>query len=344
MFKRLIKVLFLFSFALISAFILLELTARYVIRQPYYAFPEGYFVNNEFYGYELAKNFKGTYSQPEFSINIDTNSQGLRDVNRETGNGEYKILALGDSFTFGLGVELNDTYLNRLEDVLNNHKDGKEFSIIKAGVVGYSTFNEKVYLEKKGLNFHPNMVIVQFWWDDLGIDRITYLADTGFLTSGKIKSNAQLRLFLNRHFRSYALLRRIFTVMSQKALFAVKTSDIKENQASLNEKFASTVKEFKEIEALCLKNGIACLFVLIPSKELVYDSNILSQQWQSFCEFLNKNNIQYLDCLPALIKAISKKDPIFFSVDPHLNKKGHEVIAEEIYEYLFPKLMQRNNN
>lgn len=62
------------------------------------------------------------------------------------------------------------------------------------------------------------MVIVKFWWDDLGIDHITYLAETGFLTSDKIVNNAQLWLFFNRHFRSYALLRRFFTLTSKKTI------------------------------------------------------------------------------------------------------------------------------
>ncbi len=337
MIKKLIKIILIFCFFCITTLILLEVVSRYIIKQPYYSFPKGYFVSNQFYGYELAKNFKGTYAQPEFTIAIDTNSEGLRDIDHVSGKGEFKILALGDSFAFGNGVELSETYLSMLEHMLNNNPKGQKFSIIKAGVVGYSTYNEKVYLEKQGLKYHPDMVMVQFWWDDLGVDQITYLADTGFLTTGKIRSNAQLRLFLNRYFRSYALMRRVFTVISKKSLFACRITKTSESQSSLNAKFAVTLREFKEIEALCGGSNISCLFILIPPKELVYANKALQLQWQSFCDFLNNNNIQYLDTLPALSKAISRGEPVYFRIDPHLNKTGHKILAEEIYQYLFKK-------
>jgi len=342
MVRKLIKIIFLFCFVSISTLICLELIARYIIRQPYYAFPEGYFVNNEFYGYELARNFRGQYSQPEFTILIDTNSQGLRDVDRSLSKEQFKILALGDSFTFGVGVELKDTYLSRLEQMINR-SGGTKFSIIKAGIIGYSTYNEKVYLEQEGLNYHPDMVLVQFWWDDLGVDHVTYLAETGFLTSGKITSNLQLRLFLNRHFRSYALLRRLFTGISKKALFASRTADNLGSQSSINKKYAVTLKEFEEIDRFCQRNNINCWFLLIPPKEFVYNEMSL-WRWKSFCGILSKNNIQYLDCLPVLKEAYLKKESIFFKVDPHLNKNGHEIIAQAVYKYLLPKLIAVNNN
>jgi hypothetical protein len=311
----------------------LELFARYIIRQPYYAFPEGYFVNNEFYGYALAKNFIGQYSQPEFTISINTNNDGLRDRERPRCEACYRILALGDSFSFGVGVELVDTYLSILETMLNNRGD-RQCNIIKAGVVGYSTYNEKIYLEKQGLNYFPHMVLVQFWWDDLGVDRITYLADTGFLTSGKIKSNKQLRLFLNRYFRSYTLLRRVFTTMFNRALFASKISNVAEGEANLEDKFIVTLKQFKDIETLCNQKHILCLFVLVPPKELIYEKIAMKKQWRSFCNFLNKNDVKYIDVALPLKNAVLKGESVFFEVSPHLNKNGHRVVAEAIYKYI----------
>lgn len=335
---KLIKIFILILAIFIGVFFLLEIYSRFIIKQPYYAFPEGYFISNEFYGYELAKNFKGSYYQPEFTISIDTNSDGLRDFGHAGIDDSFKILALGDSFTFGVGVELNDSYLSLLERMLNDNTKGKRYSIIKAGVIGYSIYNERVYLEKKGLNYKPNMVIVQFWWDDLGVDRITYLADTGFLTTGKITNFANFRLFLNRYFRSYAFLRRLFTRKFNRAIFANKMQTELENEDILKNKFAITLKEFLKIESICKENQVKTLFILVPPKEFVYDKIGLEKQWKFFCNFLNKNEINYIDLMPALKNAVQQGEKSFFNVDPHLNKIGHRLVAEEIYSRLQKEL------
>lgn len=327
---RLVKSVFLI---ILSVFILLEVFCRFIIKQPYYAFPKGYFINNQFFGYDLAKNFKGSYSQPEFTISIDTNSDGLRDVGHSGEDNYFKILALGDSFTFGVGVELKNTYLSLLEKLLNEGTITQRYSIIKAGIIGYSTYNERVYLEKKGLNYNPNMVMVQFWWDDLGINHITYLADMGFLTTGKVKDFAQLRLFLNRYLRSYAFLRRIFSKNFNRALFTNKIGVDSEDADTLKNKFEITLKEFKEIESICKDKHIINLFILVPSKEFLSNGS-LEREWNSFCLFLKDNDVKYIDLLPALKDAVIRGDKPFFDIDPHLNKTGHKLIAQEIYKRL----------
>jgi len=331
--KKIIKLLFFCCYAFFIVVILLELFARFIIKQPYYAFPEGYFVEKEFYGYGLAQNFRGKYSQPEFTISINTNSDGLRDREHFPCDNCYKILALGDSFTFGDGVELNDTYLSILEDRLNKNAN-KKYEIIKAGVAGYSTYNEKLYLEKNGLKYHPDIVFVQFWWDDLGIDKISYLADTGFLTTGKIKSFAQWRLFLNKNFRAYAFLRALYTRIFNKALFASRANFFPDSEDVLRQKFNITLRQFKDIEEICKQNNIVCFFLLIPLKEFVYDKGGIKKEWDAFCDFLNQDDIKYIDITPQLIKAVNKGEAVFFIVDPHLNKNGHRIVAEALYQYL----------
>jgi hypothetical protein len=329
--KKLFKGLAFLFISLLLALFFLEFTARFIVKQPYYAFPDGYFVPNEFYGYALAKDFKGRYAQPEFNISIDTNSDGLRDIEHDSIVRAFKILALGDSFSFGVGVELESTYLSRLEQALNQDCGQEKFSVIKAGVVGYSTFNEKIYLIKKGLSYQPDLVLIQFWWDDLGVDRITYLSHMGFLTQGPIKNPQDFRLFLNRHVRSYALLRRVFSAISEKSLFPLRLANDDEDRLVLEAKAAVTLKEFKEIEALCALNHAKCLFVLIPPKEFVFKKN---SSWDYFCTVLSNNKVPYVDLLPVLKNAQATERPVFFNIDLHLNQNGHKVVAQELSRFL----------
>jgi len=331
-----LKIFILLSVTFICLLFTLEIYSRFIVKQPSYAFPDGYFIDNQYYGYELAKNFKGSYSQPEFTVRIDTNSQGLRDTEYKEEDDGFRILALGDSFTFGIGVELGDTYLSLLEKMLNEDTGERKFQVIKAGIPGYSTYNERIFLENKGLNYRPNLVLIQFWWDDLGIDRITYLANTGFLTTGKITNFANFRLFLNKHFKSYAFLRRIATVNFKKSLFSRSQQIEAQNQNDLKNEFSVTLKEFRKMQDTCKNKNIDCLFILVPSKEFLPGKNINNESWNKLCDFLDKNGLkgQYIDLLPVLSRAREAgKDP-FFRIDPHLNKIGHELVAREIYRYL----------
>jgi len=334
MIRKLLKVAgftLLFSGVLL---ILLELMARYIVKQPYYAFPEGYFISNRTYGYGLAKNFRGSYSQPEFTIAIDTNSRGLRDVELQDSSGTSVILGLGDSFSFGLGVELYETYLSRLEKMLNNNCRKGKLRVVKAGIPGYSTFNEKIFLQSEGLSYVPSWVTIQFWWDDLGVNRLVYLADTGFLTSGKINSISKIRRFMNRHLRIYAFLRRIFTVNFGKSLFPIRFSNSGDTVYEFKVKAEITVSEFKEIKNICLANKARYLFVLIPPKEFVYGYPEGEKRWNSFCQWLKQENIEYLDMLPALKNSLSTVNRVYFKVDPHLTAYGHEIVARQLLSRL----------
>ena len=70
------------------------------------------------------------YETPEFRFVVRTNSIGLRDTEiplRRTGR--KRVLAIGDSFTFGWGVRLEETWPKVLEAALR--RSGEEVEILK---------------------------------------------------------------------------------------------------------------------------------------------------------------------------------------------------------------------
>lgn len=58
----------------------------------------------------------------EFHYDYSHNSLGFRDVEHAVvkGKATFRLLGLGDSFTYGVGVTFEETYLYRLEAMLNN--------------------------------------------------------------------------------------------------------------------------------------------------------------------------------------------------------------------------------
>lgn len=92
-------------------------------------------------------------------------SQGIRDREYGPKTAEaYRIIALGDSFTMGAGLKLEDTVPKVLEKILNDVDDiGKKISVINCGVGGYAPWQELIFLNERGLNFSPDMVILQLF-------------------------------------------------------------------------------------------------------------------------------------------------------------------------------------
>lgn len=79
----------------------------------------------------------------------------------------YRILFLGDSFTFGEGVGEDETFCSRIETSLNAFTRGRpRIEVMNAGVSGYNTRDEVAYLERRWLEFGPDLVIVVFYLND----------------------------------------------------------------------------------------------------------------------------------------------------------------------------------
>ncbi|PWU15906.1 MAG: hypothetical protein C5B50_14450 [Verrucomicrobia bacterium] len=132
------------------------------------------------------------------------NSLGLRggEISPQKPAGAYRILGLGDSFTFGEGVKDDDTFLHQLELRLNaaptnppihqstnpssiihhpsspsaaqnsNIPAPTRFEVLNAGVQGYNTRDEVVYLEKRWLSFDPDLVLLVFYINDAYDDSV----------------------------------------------------------------------------------------------------------------------------------------------------------------------------
>jgi hypothetical protein len=81
---------------------------------------------------------------------VKINSQGFRDYEYELDKppDNLRIAVVSDSVTFGVGVNLEDTYVKQLERLLNNYCSRK-VEILNFGASGASTVNELELIQKK---------------------------------------------------------------------------------------------------------------------------------------------------------------------------------------------------
>ncbi len=113
------------------------------------------------------------YFDADGSVPARINGLGLRGRERsfEKPPGTFRIVGLGDSFTFGVGVRDEDTWLQRLETLLNLREDGRRYEVLNAGVGGYGTRDEIAALEHRWMALDPDLVLIGFYLNDAYSER-----------------------------------------------------------------------------------------------------------------------------------------------------------------------------
>ncbi|SLM48668.1 membrane protein of unknown function [Nitrospira japonica] len=94
---------------------------------------------------------------------MKTNALGFRDRERtiERTSSAWRMVALGDSFTWGAGARYDEVYLTLVERALADERPGAE--VINLGIVGYQPEDYSALLKEHGLSYGPDLVLVNFF-------------------------------------------------------------------------------------------------------------------------------------------------------------------------------------
>jgi len=105
-----------------------------------------------------------TQEDREFVVPVEINSQGWRDVERPVAKppGTMRVLLLGDSFTEGLQVPLEEIYARRLEDRLREAL-AAPVEVINTGISGFGTAGELLLLQSRGAEYRPDVVLLALY-------------------------------------------------------------------------------------------------------------------------------------------------------------------------------------
>jgi len=123
-------------------------------------------------------------------VHVATNALGLRSAEIEKKRpDELRILSLGESTTFGEGVEANETYTEQLMVLLAADVGDRSVTAINAGVPAYSSFQGLRFLETVGLHLQPDLVIVYFELNDY---LPSSLRDAGETEIGLVRTDREL--------------------------------------------------------------------------------------------------------------------------------------------------------
>jgi lysophospholipase L1-like esterase len=92
--------------------------------------------------------------------------------------GAFRVAVLGDSLTFGFGVEESEIYTALLESELARRFAPRRVEVLNFGVGGYNAYNESALFEGIVAAWQPDLVLVQFCINDLNDPRLHFDAHT----------------------------------------------------------------------------------------------------------------------------------------------------------------------
>lgn len=134
--------------------------------------------------YEQSENLKISYSlrknlkdERAFRSKISTDEKGFRI--HELGITNYElgklVAVLGDSITFGYGVENNETLPAQLQALL------PKYQFLNTAVPGYRLSQQVALYDESVRSLNPETIMVVFYWNDVDGQQIAKVDDIGIL-------------------------------------------------------------------------------------------------------------------------------------------------------------------
>jgi lysophospholipase L1-like esterase len=249
----------------------------------------------------------------------------------------YRILGLGDSFTYGSGAEYDETYLRQLEMALAQPAGARTVEVINAGLPRYFPALEAQLLAQEGLDYHPDLVLVGMLPNDV-VDTFFGAEAVKVDGGGHLRTSAGMVLgsLGMRAYRSSHLFRLVVAPGLRRARGgpAPKWEDIYRAGGQHETDWAAVEAAFARMEALTEPAGVPVVIACIPQQgpwgaPRAYPAERLSA-WAA-----SRPRVHVLDLLPALRRAAEADPaPLYFPRDGHCTPRGYRVIGQAIADFL----------
>lgn len=288
------------------------------------------------------------HTTPDYQVAVRTNSMGIRsdrEYAKEKADGVIRIIGLGDSYTFGFGVTVEDTFLYRLEKRLQD--DGFDIEVINLGVAGSGTAEELIMLRKVALDLDPDYVIVGYYTNDLADNTRAALFELDADGALQTKNAEYLPgVRIRDTLYSFAIYRYLAETSHLMYFARGALSEILQNRlrkANLSTGPSDDAGERRLTAALldevfleCERNGVACCILNIPARYNL-DGNLPSDLLQQ----IGADNI--VDVY-AQIKEAAKSEKMYWTrSDGHWTPRGHEIAAEALADWIRRRLPVQPN-
>jgi lysophospholipase L1-like esterase len=330
---------------------------------------QGLFIGDPVIGYRLKPNARVGFATSEFDTEIVTNNLGLRD-DRDVGPkppDERRVLILGDSLVLSVQVPLDQTFGKLLERRLNNGSSRLHYRVINAGVQGYGPVEELLFFQRIFAAVQPDLVIETLF---VGNDAEDAVASRARLEGGKPLASAVHEAFttrLRRVVRRSMVLQVLrLRVVSATARLRPKLAPPEPPLQSYAANPAPRIQDGLAITRRCVQSiasqgstvGARTAVLLMPARFQVDDvdyDQLKDIVQQTGGELLRDAATERFDAaladLPvprfdmlAPLRAALPGPRLFFEHTVHLTARGHQVVADALYDDLTRQGLVANNS
>jgi hypothetical protein len=288
---------------------------------------------------------RGRIVTPEFTTEVRINSKGLRDAERAYAKppGRRRILCLGDSFTFGYGVDQSQAFAAKLENLLIADEAGSVgWEVINAGVPGTGTAHQLAYFQFEGYRYQPDYVLLVFCGTNDFRDNIMcglYSFEDGRLVkhdaqlsrTGKVRRVVESLPGYRSIFRNSRLL---MFVGHRLTLWAHRRSSIPPQETDKIAARNAAAYDLTERLILGLREASAARgATLVAAVAPEIDAGEERGEVPRLVDFIRAEDIRYVDLAAPLNEAAGRGEQCFYPVDHHWTVRGHGLVAQALKAY-----------
>ena len=297
-------------------------------------------------------NQEQVWRRPEWDVHIRINSRGLRDYEPRA-KARRAVLALGDSFTEGWGVQLDETYAKRLEAAVRRRQPGDR--VLIGGAHGLNPFSYfRMYEDYFRSDRSVGLVLMQFY---VGND-IETEPRSGYSTpSSREVFTYRVKRLLSEHCVLYNFLRRPVKLSRRFYELAMRLGisyrlgmDPIWADPARKPAWEFTAGLLRDFQREVRADGREFALFLIPCRVQVEDDyfdwlvrvaqvdprTLRRFEFNAFMrDFARRNGIALLDLTEVFREAYRKGGrPLYFRTDSHWTPAGHALAAGELERFL----------
>lgn len=290
---------------------------------------------------------------------IRINAQGFRgrDFTPDKPPGTYRIIAMGESSTFGFYARDDHTYPALLERLLTERLPGRPVEVINAGIPDANSDNMLAMLRQELLRYRPNLLTLYAGYNDA-----QYLMDESIFQA--------LATWVHAHSATYVAMKRALTAVGGPVLHSrwakyVPQADREHIRRQSELHVVRYRRNLEQIIATARSAGVTLIFVKQPvttsrspqtrAKGLRYDdelrwirSQLDREGWATPYEALFLVHRALMDTLEEVAArhgipvvdniAIVNSRPDYLTSYVHLTEEGNRALAEALYARIAPLL------